>query len=182
MFVKITIAIALVLGTASGALAAPKQKHNASRSHVYDTHRHHSGSASRVKTAHATTVHARTTRAKTAHVKTAHERTKHPAIEAYTTHQSRSGSFERAASALAMANPKSSNRHQEIYYTRAQYTPAQDTRAEVSGSASRAAATAQPRHSSNPAYDVYSIRGWYVGSDPDPTVRSMMQMDPAAVD
>jgi hypothetical protein len=162
MFVKITIAIALVLGTASGALAAPKQKHNASRSHVYDTHRHHGGSASRVKTAHAKTAHARTTRAKTAHV-----RVKHPAIEAYTMYQSRSGSFESATSALAMANPKSSNHHQEIYYTRAQYTPA---------------ATTLPRHSSNPANDVYNIRGWYIGSDPDPTVRSMMLMDPAAVD
>ena len=177
MFVKITIAIALVLGTASGALAASKQKHNASRSYVYDTHRHHGGSASRIKTAHAKTAHARTTRAKTAH-----ERTKRIAIEAYVMFQSRSGSFESAASALAMAKPKSSNHHQEVYYARAQYTPAQYARAEVSGSASRAAATAQPRHSSNPAYDVYSIRGWYVGSDPDPTVRSMMQMDPAAVD
>jgi len=170
MFVKITIAIALVLGTASGALAAPKQKHNASRSYVHDTHRHHGGSASRVRTAHAKTAHARTARARTAH-----ERTTHLAIEAYI--QSRSGSFGSAASALAMANPKSNTHHQEIYYTRAQSTPAQG-----SGSASRAAATTQQRHSSNPAYDVFSIRGWYIGSDPDATVRSMMRLDPAAVD
>ncbi len=28
------------------------------------------------------------------------------------------------------------------------------------------------RHSSNPAFDVYDTRGWYVGSDPDPTIRA----------
>jgi len=32
-------------------------------------------------------------------------------------------------------------------------------------------------HSSNPANDVYDIRGWYVGSDPDATIRSMLAHD-----
>ena len=168
MFVKITIAIAFILGTASGALAAPKQKHNASRSYVYDTHGQHGVSASRGKTTHAKT--AKTTRAKTTHVKTAQKRR---TIEAYASYESRNWSFGSATSALARANPKqSSNRHHELYNTRAQYT----------GPASRAAATPPHGHSSNPAYDVYDTRGWYIGSDPDETIRSMMAMDPASVD
>jgi hypothetical protein len=164
MFIKITIAIALVLGTASGALAASKQKHNATGSHVYSTHNQHGGSASRVKTAHA-----KTTRAKATHIRTAQ---KHHVIEAYALYENRNWSFAGATSALAMAKPKSGNRHHEIYDARAQY----------SGRASRAAATPQQRHSSNPAYDVYSTRGWYIGSDPDATIRFMMAMDPASVD
>jgi len=36
----------------------------------------------------------------------------------------------------------------------------------------------QVRHSSNPAFDVYDIRGRYIGSDPDPTVRAQLQRDP----
>src|SRR3977135_779477 len=32
-------------------------------------------------------------------------------------------------------------------------------------------------HSSNPAYDVY-VDGWYAGSDPDPSIRDQLQMDP----
>ena len=39
------------------------------------------------------------------------------------------------------------------------------------------AALAAPKHSLNPAHDVYDTRGWYVGSDPDPTIRSMLQRD-----
>lgn len=35
------------------------------------------------------------------------------------------------------------------------------------------------RHSPNPAYDVY-VNGRYVGSDPDPRVRMMMQFDQAS--
>jgi hypothetical protein len=168
MFVKITIAIAFILGTASGALAAPKQKHNASRSYVYDTHGQHGVSASRAKTTHAKTT--KTTRAKTTHVKTAQKRR---TIEAYASYESRNWFFGGATSALARANPKqSSNRHHELYNTRAQYT----------GPASRAAATPRHGHSSNPAYDVYDTRGWYIGSDPDETIRSMMAMDPASVD
>jgi len=31
--------------------------------------------------------------------------------------------------------------------------------------------------SSNAANDVYDIRGWYVGSDPDATIRSMLAHD-----
>jgi len=160
MFVKITIAIAFVLGTASGALAAPKQKHNANRTHVYDTQ--HGGNASRVKTTHAKTTHAKTA-----------QKQKHRAIQAYASYESRNWSFGSATSALAVAYPKqSSSRHYELYTTRAQYN----------GPASRAAATPTRKHSSNPAYDVYDIRGWYIGSDPDPIIRSMLAMDPALVD
>jgi hypothetical protein len=60
----------------------------------------------------------------------------------------------------------------ELYNTRAQYV----------GPASRAAATAKLKHSSNPAYDVYDIRGWYIGSNPDPIVRFMIMIDPRSSD
>jgi hypothetical protein len=33
------------------------------------------------------------------------------------------------------------------------------------------------QHSPNAAYDVYSTTGRYVGSDPDPQVRTMLQLD-----
>ena len=46
----------------------------------------------------------------------------------------------------------------------------------VAGTAS--SVLAAPRiHSTNPAFDVYDTRGWYLGSDPDPTVRAMIQRD-----
>ena len=45
----------------------------------------------------------------------------------------------------------------------------------IAGSAS--GALAQKRFSTNPAHDVYDITGKYVGSDPDPTVRLMLQRD-----
>jgi hypothetical protein len=32
-------------------------------------------------------------------------------------------------------------------------------------------------HSANPAFDVYDTNGRYVGSDPDPNVRMMLQFD-----
>jgi hypothetical protein len=35
----------------------------------------------------------------------------------------------------------------------------------------------QRAHSPNPAYDVYDTTGRYVGSDPDPTIRTMLQND-----
>ena len=36
----------------------------------------------------------------------------------------------------------------------------------------------QVRHSSNPAFDVYDTSGRYVGSDPDPFIRSQLARDP----
>jgi Ni/Co efflux regulator RcnB len=36
----------------------------------------------------------------------------------------------------------------------------------------------QQRHSANRANDVYDVRGQYVGSDPDPTIRAQMANDP----
>jgi len=33
------------------------------------------------------------------------------------------------------------------------------------------------QHSSHRAWDVYDTRGWYLGSDPDPTVRAMIARD-----
>ena len=66
MFVKITLAIALVLATASGALAAPKQKHNTSRADLSDTRGQHGGSAARAKAAYGKTTHAKRTHVRTA--------------------------------------------------------------------------------------------------------------------
>ena len=98
MFVKITLAIALVLGTASGALAAPKQKHNTNRAHdLSDTRGQHVGNVSRAKTTHA----------KATHVRTA-QKQKHRTKQAYAGYESRNWSFGGATSAL--------------YNTRAQYT------------------------------------------------------------
>jgi hypothetical protein len=42
------------------------------------------------------------------------------------------------------------------------------------------AAQSQRKHSTNNANDVYNIRGRYVGSDPDPTVRAQIARDSAA--
>ena len=36
---------------------------------------------------------------------------------------------------------------------------------------------AAPKHSSNSVYDVYTTSGKYVGSDPDPTIRSSLARD-----
>jgi hypothetical protein len=46
----------------------------------------------------------------------------------------------------------------------------------VAGTASTVLA-APKKYSNNPAHDVYDTRGWYVGSDPDPTIRSMLAHD-----
>jgi len=44
--------------------------------------------------------------------------------------------------------------------------------------ATAAGAVAAPKnYSTNPANDVYDVRGKYVGSDPDPTIRSMLLRD-----
>jgi hypothetical protein len=41
-----------------------------------------------------------------------------------------------------------------------------------------AGAVAAPKnYSTKPANDVYDVRGKYVGSDPDPTIRSMLLRD-----
>lgn len=39
------------------------------------------------------------------------------------------------------------------------------------------ASTVLPKHSRNSAYDVYSTSGKYLGSDPDPTIRSSLARD-----
>jgi hypothetical protein len=44
----------------------------------------------------------------------------------------------------------------------------------IVGSASGALAQ---KKSTNPAHDVYDTRGWYLGSDPDATVRAMIAHD-----
>jgi hypothetical protein len=166
MLVKITMAIALILGTASGALATPKQKHNTNRvSDLY--HVQHSGSTSRSKTAHA-----KRTYAKIVHAKTT-QKQKHRTNQVHVAYDSRNWSFGSATGALVMVNPnRSGNRHYELYNTRAQY----------SRPGSRPAAMPLSRHSSNPAYDVYDTSGRYIGSDPDAMVRFMFAMDPASVD
>ena len=40
----------------------------------------------------------------------------------------------------------------------------------------------QQRRSVNPSNDVYDILGQYVGSDPDPTIRSQLASDPSQAD
>ena len=40
----------------------------------------------------------------------------------------------------------------------------------------------QQRRSANPTNDVYDIHGQYVGSDPDPTIRSQLANDPTQAD
>jgi Ni/Co efflux regulator RcnB len=40
----------------------------------------------------------------------------------------------------------------------------------------------QQRRSVNSSRDVYDIRGHYVGSDPDPTIRAQMANDPTPAD
>ena len=40
----------------------------------------------------------------------------------------------------------------------------------------------QQRHSANPTNNVYDIHGQYVGSDPDPTIRSQLASDPSQAD
>jgi len=45
--------------------------------------------------------------------------------------------------------------------------------------ASSSQQAAQAKHSTNPGYDVYNVRGHYVGSDPDPTVRAQLGRDSA---
>ena len=42
------------------------------------------------------------------------------------------------------------------------------------------AAQNQKKHSANPGYDVYDVRGHYIGTDPDATVRDQMARDPIA--
>ena len=46
----------------------------------------------------------------------------------------------------------------------------------VAGTAATALA-APKNYSINPTHDVYDTRGKYVGSDPDPTIRSMLLRD-----
>jgi hypothetical protein len=160
LFAKITIAIALILGTASGALAAPKQKQHTNRTYSYDAHGQHGRSVSRAKTAHVKTTHFKTV-----------QKQKHRTSQAYASYESHNWSFGSETSGFAMANPKQSS-YREFYNTRAQ----------VSGPASRAAATPKQKHSSNSVYDVYDTRGWHIGSDPDATIRFMMAMDPTSTD
>jgi len=40
----------------------------------------------------------------------------------------------------------------------------------------------QARHSSNPAFDVYDTGGRYIGSDPDPFIRSELARSPSKDD
>jgi len=40
----------------------------------------------------------------------------------------------------------------------------------------------QQRRAANRTQDVYDVRGWYVGSDPDPTIRAQLANDPQPAD
>jgi Ni/Co efflux regulator RcnB len=41
---------------------------------------------------------------------------------------------------------------------------------------------AREQHSTNPHNDVYTLRGEYVGSDPDPVIRDQLGRDPSQAD
>jgi hypothetical protein len=47
----------------------------------------------------------------------------------------------------------------------------------IAGTASGALAQSNKKHSNNPANDVFDTSGRYLGSDPDPSVRAMIQRD-----
>ena len=53
---------------------------------------------------------------------------------------------------------------------------------ESRGSSNESANRAREQRSANPRNDVYSQRGEYLGSDPDPTVRSQLSRDPSQGD
>jgi hypothetical protein len=55
-------------------------------------------------------------------------------------------------------------------HVRETFAPAWSARAMVPSS--------QVRHSSNRAFDVYDTSGRYIGSDPDPFIRSQLARDP----
>ena len=60
------------------------------------------------------------------------------------------------------------------------YAPSRHPRSAFDSAATaRAMAPAnQSRHSSNRAFDVYDTSGRYIGSDPDPFIRSQLLRDP----
>ena len=49
----------------------------------------------------------------------------------------------------------------------------------VTATASGALAQTKKQHSTNPAHDVYSTSGRYIGSDPDSRVRMQLPLDRA---
>jgi Ni/Co efflux regulator RcnB len=55
-------------------------------------------------------------------------------------------------------------------------------RARVTAPQAYVAQDQQQRHSTNSTNDVYSVQGWYIGSDPDPTIRSQLATDPTQAD
>src|SRR5205085_11264627 len=106
-----------------------------------------------VEPAHAKATQVESAHAKGPYVKRTHAKAmqKHRAKQAYASYESRNWSLGSATSALAMVSPKqSSSRHFDLYNTRAQYT----------GLASGAAGIPRQRHSSNPADEGCSARGW----------------------
>jgi hypothetical protein len=188
MFVKITIAVALILGTASGAMAAPKQKHNTNRTHTYDTRGQHGGSAARVKTTHAKTTHARTAHAKTTHAKIAHAQTADVKItqsqpaQLQTTQsqptQSKSQPTQSQTTNAKTTDPKTGHaKTAHAKTTRAKITRAriaQKHRAKQAyvsyesrnwsfGSATSGLVMANPKQSSNRYHGLYNTRAQYIG-------------------
>ena len=58
------------------------------------------------------------------------------------------------------------------------YAPAKQGWFDSTAAARAMARSKQVRHSSNPAFDVYDTSGHYIGSDPDPFIRSQLARDP----
>src|SRR5712672_1210091 len=153
MFVKITIAVALILVTASGALAASKQKHNTKRAYdLYDTHRQYGGSASRAKTVHAKTMHVKRTHAKAAHVKTTHAKAtqvKATQVQATQVQATQVEATHAKATQVEAAHAKATQ--VEAAHAKGPYVK-------------RTHAKAMQNHRAKQAYASYESRNWSLGS------------------
>jgi Ni/Co efflux regulator RcnB len=66
--------------------------------------------------------------------------------------------------------------------TREQTRDRAPTRTRVTVTQPATAEQDRQRRSANPSNDVYDIHGQYVGSDPDPTIRSQLANDPSQAD
>jgi len=73
----------------------------------------------------------------------------------------------------ADARPRQNNHHRPSPYAYGAYNYAYPANVLLRGS------NGSRNNSQRRSYDVYDIRGHYIGSDPDPTVRSQLLHDPS---
>ena len=72
--------------------------------------------------------------------------------------------------ALVLSAGSAASANVSSKHVRETFAPAWSARAMVPSN--------QVRHSSNRAFDVYDTSGHYIGSDPDPFIRSQLMRDP----